>query len=520
MASETMDRVLSNSSPSLAYLALAAGIVYLVAGRLQEYWRLRHFKGPAGVGISWLPHSKAVIGGTAHRWYGDITEKYGPIAKIAPTHLITSSPELWAHINAVRSPYKRAEWYYHAARFEPGKDNVFTECDNDKHDARRKKMAAGYSGKENPLLEPSIDTHVKELVDLIRTKYAAPAAATYPSKPMDLAEKMAYLTLDVISDVGLGKPFGDLKSDTDVNDYLKASEDGLAIGNMAFGMGTSWMRNAPVIGKAISPSEKDTTGFGKMMAEARKCVRDRVEKPTDARSDMLSSFLRHGISGDDLFQEVFEQILAGSDTTAASLRIIMLYIMTHQRVYKKLQAEIDGAVKSGVAGDIIPDVEARRLPYLSAVIREGLRVHPPVVNLFSRVVPKGGDVVTVEGKEHFIPGGVMIGYSAWSMHRNNKPLYGEDAPVFRPERWFVDESILEEKERLARMYKTNDMIFNYGRWVCLGKVVAMIEMHKTIFELLRHFDFELTNPHEPWRIFNVLGLFAIGDMWVNVTERD
>lgn len=62
---------------------------------------------------------------------------------MAPNHLITSSPELWAHINAVRSPYTRAPWYYHICRFEPGKDNVFTDCDNDSHDARRKKMAAG-----------------------------------------------------------------------------------------------------------------------------------------------------------------------------------------------------------------------------------------------------------------------------------------------------------------------------------------------------------------------------------------
>lgn len=67
----------------------------------------------------------------------------GPIARIAPNHLITSDPDFWVRINAVRSPYKRAPWYYHAARFEPGKDNVFTECDNDRHDARRKKMVAG-----------------------------------------------------------------------------------------------------------------------------------------------------------------------------------------------------------------------------------------------------------------------------------------------------------------------------------------------------------------------------------------
>jgi cytochrome P450 len=289
---------------------------------------------------------------------------------------------------------------------------------------------------------------------------------------------------------------------------------------MAFGLGTAWLTALPILGPAISPSEKDTTGFGRMMAEARKVVDQRKTKSTNEKSDMLASFIRHGITGDDLFQEIFEQILAGSDTTAASLRIIMLYIMSHPRVYAKLQREIDDAVAEQAVGeDIVPDAEARKLPYLSAVIREGLRVHPPVVNLFSRIVPQGGDVVTVDGKETFLPGDTMIGYSAWSMHRNNKAVYGEDAEVFRPERWIVDESVPGEKERLTKMTKTNDLIFGHGRWVCLGKVVAMIEIHKTIFELLRHFDFALTNPHEPWEIFNTMGLFAIGNMWVDVTER-
>jgi hypothetical protein len=50
---------------------------YLVYGRLVEYWRLRHFKGPFTTGISWWSHSRAVIGGRAHEYYGDVTERYG-----------------------------------------------------------------------------------------------------------------------------------------------------------------------------------------------------------------------------------------------------------------------------------------------------------------------------------------------------------------------------------------------------------------------------------------------------------
>lgn len=237
---------------------------------------------------------------------------------------------------------------------------------------------------------------------------------------------------------------------------------------------------------------------------------------------MLSSFIRHGLKGEELFHEVFEQILAGTDTTAGSLRVIMLYLMTHPRVYVKLQAEIDEAVRAGVAPavpGIISDAAVKGIPYLGAIVREALRVHPPVVNISSKIVPKGGDVVGVDGDEHFLPAGTLIGYSAWSMHRNNRAVYGDDANVFRPERWFVSDETPGGKEKLARMIKTNDMIFGYGRWFCLGRNVAWMEIHKTVFELLRNFDFELANPPEPWTIYNLFGLFAISNMWVQVTER-
>lgn len=78
----------------------------------------------------------------------------GSIARVAPNHLITSSPELWAHVNAARSPYTRAPFFYHCIRIEPGVDNVFTECDNDRHDARRKQMAAGVSTSPPRLPRP------------------------------------------------------------------------------------------------------------------------------------------------------------------------------------------------------------------------------------------------------------------------------------------------------------------------------------------------------------------------------
>jgi hypothetical protein len=67
----------------------------------------------------------------------------GTIARLGPNDLVTSSPELIAHMNSVRSPYTRSFWFYRGTRFEPGKDHVFSELDEEKHNKRRAQMASG-----------------------------------------------------------------------------------------------------------------------------------------------------------------------------------------------------------------------------------------------------------------------------------------------------------------------------------------------------------------------------------------
>lgn len=301
---------------------------------------------------------------------------------------------------------------------------------------------------------------------------------------MDLAKKVQYFTLDVISNVGLGKAFGMLQSDRDVDNYLQSSEEGLAIGNTALAMGFSWLTQAPFIGRFIAPSPKDNNGFGKMMAACFRLVDERAASSTDKRSDMLASFMRHGLAGDELRTEALEQIIAGSDTTAGAIRGILLHIITNPRVYLRLQREIDDAVRSdrapSTSGHLITAAQAKQLPYLQAVIREAMRVWPPVTNIFSRDVPTGGDTLVVDGESVFLPGGVCIGYSAYAMHQSEK-IYGKDAKAFRPERWLES-----DPATLAEMVRTNDLIFGHGKFQCLGKAVAQIEIGKTVFEVSRN----------------------------------
>ena len=399
-----------------------------------------------------------------------------------------------------KAGYKKSDWYYQGLRFEHRRDNVFTQTDNAKHEKRRKQMAPGvrdpfvlhartmaadhrtqYSGRENHDLEAAVDARVQEFVQLIKSKYLSTEQRVVP---MECAKKVQYFTLDVISSVGLGRSFGMLLSDRDAHDFIKSSEEGLYKASVSMALGMSWLAHVLWFGRILAPSPKDPTGFGKMIATCFHYVDQRAADPTDERSDMLASFIRHGIVGDELRTEAAEQVLAGSDTTSSAISGVFLHLMTNPRVQRKLQREIDEAVQSGdcshvSASGVIPHDRARQIPYLQAVIREGMRVRPPVVNLFSKTVPPGGDTISVDGQPVFIPGGTCVGYSAVAMH-HDKALYGDDSQSFRPERWFE-----KDPKRLAAMTRTNDLIFGDGKWQCLGKPVAMIELGKIIFEVRR-----------------------------------
>lgn len=66
----------------------------------------------------------------------------GPIARVAPDLLITSSPDVWAHVNN-KPGYKRSDWFYTALRSEHRQDSVFTQTNTVKHESRRKQLGPG-----------------------------------------------------------------------------------------------------------------------------------------------------------------------------------------------------------------------------------------------------------------------------------------------------------------------------------------------------------------------------------------
>jgi cytochrome P450 len=106
--------------------------------------------------------------------------------------------------------------------------------------------------------------------------------------------------------------------------------------------------------------------------------------------------------------------------------------MKSPAAYKKLVDEIDEATVDGSLSQ--PSVrysEAAKLPYLSACIKEGMRVHPSVGFTLPRYVPEYG--CEIAGK--WFRGGSRVGVNAAVVHFDRN-IFGDDADMFNPDRWF------------------------------------------------------------------------------------
>ncbi|KAK2589590.1 hypothetical protein QQS21_012733 [Conoideocrella luteorostrata] len=438
-------------------------VVGSVLSTLRQYFLLGHISGPTSAGFSkwWL--ARAVRGGRSHLDFYEVCQKYGSVARVGPCHLITSDPDLMKRMLNVRTAYKRSDWY-DGMRLDPAKDNVLSMRNDALHSDLRSKMAAGYSGKEVDNLEARIDQNILALVDLLESKYVS------LDKPFDFGRKAQYFTLDVISDLAFGRPFGDLATDSDVHEYISTSE--LNMPSVMLTTVFPWLMTllAFPLFKSVMPSEKDAVGIGRTMAIAKEVASERFGPHRKVQKDMLGSFVARGLTQSEAESEILMQILAGSDTTATAIRATLLHIITNPRVLNKLLSEIESA---DPGWPVISDAAARRMPYLQAVVKEGLRIWPPVVGLMAKEVPQGGDTF----KGVFLPEGTRIGYCAWGIFRK-KEVWGQDADEFKPERW-MDASPTKRKE----MDETLDLVFGYGRWQCLGRNVAQMELNKIFVEV-------------------------------------
>lgn len=125
---------------------------------------------------------------------------------------------------------------------------------------------------------------------------------------MDLSRLMTYFTLDVISTVAFGLPFGFITSDDDPFGYI-ANLQQMLPAIILFGVFTELTRlmRSPILAPFL-PKTTDKRGLGRVMEFARERVQERFGPDAVVRKDMLGSFISHGLTREQLESETLTQM--------------------------------------------------------------------------------------------------------------------------------------------------------------------------------------------------------------------
>ncbi|KAI0505181.1 cytochrome P450 [Xylaria bambusicola] len=493
-----------------ALTALCCLIVgYFLASTIYQWHRLRHIPGPFFASFSYLWIGYSGWSGKQYEIHKHLGGRYGHLVRIGPNEVNTDDPETIRRISNAKSEYPRSGWY-DGARFHPDSDAMFTMVEPATHDKRKAKTSHGYSGRETPGLESAINEQIENLTSAIRRNYVRKTDPSSKVMPLDLSIIFPQFTLDVISRLALGKEFGCLEADKDVHGFYHVVESHLPLMNVCADI--PWARKLVFSSlgiKLFGPKPTDSSGLGRMMKLTNDEVHKRYTGDVKALKDMLGSFRRHGLTEAECQTEGFFMFVAGSETTASALRMILFHLIATPVAYNRLKKEMMTAIERGRVSNPITAAEAKELQYLQAVLYEGLRIRPVATATFGKEVPPGGD--SING--YFVPGGTTVGPNLPSLMRS-KVLFGEDADLFRPERFLEADEVTR-----TEMQRNVDLVFGYGRWMCAGKIVAWLELNKTIFEVLRHFDFQIYDPKIGIKSWSH-GAWVDKDILVIATESD
>lgn len=171
---------------------------------------------------------------------------------------------------------------------------------------------------------------------------------------------------------------------------------------------------------------------------------------------------------DDLVTFLF----AGHETTAGALTYTWFLLDDHPEARQRLRDELDEVLGDRqVQYDDLVD-----LPYTEAVIKESIRLYPPVPMTLRETT----EAVDLGGYQ--LPAGVTVGVSQWLVHRDERHW---DAPdEFRPERW------LDETDRSEFAY----IPFGAGKHRCIGDNFAMTELQLVVAAIAQHYRIEIQSP--------------------------
>ncbi|KAI8147891.1 cytochrome P450 [Fennellomyces sp. T-0311] len=185
------------------------------------------------------------------------------------------------------------------------------------------------------------------------------------------------------------------------------------------------------------------------------------------------------ISDDELLSNLCIFFIAGHETSANALSYAAYYLAVNPDIQNKAREEATRLLGTN-SEDILPTLQqCRNMPYLNAIIKETLRISPPVINVVARAATHDTELGGL-----FIPKGTRFSVDVYEMQHN--PTVWKDPEVFRPER-FLPGGEAEENSKLGLPW----VPFGSGARQCIGMNYALDEQRVLLSMLLRKYTWSL-----------------------------
>ncbi|XP_010527976.1 PREDICTED: cytochrome P450 78A5 [Tarenaya hassleriana] len=261
----------------------------------------------------------------------------------------------------------------------------------------------------------------------------------------------------------------------------------------------NWSDHLPVLGwfdfqgvrKRCKALVSEVNAFVGGIIEEHKVKRNHEDFDEDGSStaDFVDVLLglqkKEKLSDSDMIAVLWEMIFRGTDTVAILLEWILARMVMHQDIQEKVHSEIASVTSNSTRP--VSDSDIPNLPYLQAIVKETLRLHPPGPLLsWARLA-----IHDVHVGPTVVPGGTIAMVNMWAI--THDPKIWTDPEEFKPERFMdgEDVSVMGSDLRLAP--------FGSGRRVCPGKAMGLATVHLWLAQLIQSFkwvkgscDVELT----------------------------
>ncbi|OTB00209.1 hypothetical protein M426DRAFT_268132 [Hypoxylon sp. CI-4A] len=440
---------------------------------------LSHIPGPKLAAATWWYEGwfDLILGGRYTHEIRRMHEVYGPVVRINPEELHCNDASFVNEIYAGKGRKRNKQRHFLNSMAHPIYLSGFGTEEHEHHRLRRSAVNKFFSRAQIWRLESGIKSLVDQLCDkMIRL-------GNKDKLPINVSVAYSCFTSDVISGYCFGEPFGFVAQESWEPNF-KESLNSFASMTFVFRFFPFLKKVAELAPFVVSLLFKESAPLmveiGERMPSHIRKVREDfnngiVKDAPSIFSSILGSSLPESEKTDTrLTGEGILMMSAGTETTSWTLTVTTYYLMQQPEQLARLRKELEDVDAGNMKW-----ASLEKLPYLTAVINEGLRLAYGLPSRLPRIAPE--ETLVYRGKfhgnevEYVLPPGTPVGMSNVINHHNEEAF--PDSNKFRPERWL---DLEDTERRFMDMCLTS---FSKGSRQCLAMNLAYCNLYLAVTAL-------------------------------------